>query len=340
MIRICTCLLACLFTLTVPAVVAAGETVMPDLLDITDWEVPWGGRPRDPYVTPEGRVWFCGQGGNYLARLDPATGRFSRYDAPLSAYPHNLIVDDKGFVWYAGNRDAHIGRLDPATGNILKYPTPKPVTDPHTLVFNRQGNIWFTAQNSNAIGFLDTASGHIRVVMLKTPHSRPYGIKIDARNRPWVTLFGTNRLATVDPQTFELEEIKLPVESMRPRRLEIDADGAIWYVDFAGGLLGRYDPRSGDSRYWPMPGGKNSRPYGTALDDKGVLWIAETGDYPNRLVGFDTGRRKFIGASRVASGGSIRHMYYDGKADVFWFGVDSGFIARGRRRADQAGQSG
>ena len=330
--RIFHCLLACVLALTVSSQLAAAEAELPDLLEITDWRVPWGGRPRDPYVAPDGGVWFCGQGGNYLARLAPATGRFTRYDAPLSAYPHNLIVDAGGFVWYAGNRDAHIGRLDPATGNITRYPTPPPVTDPHTLVFNQQGNIWFTAQNSNAIGLLDTATGNIRVVILETPQSRPYGIKIDPRNRPWVALLGTNRLATIDPQSFELSEIELPVESMRARRLEIGPDGVIWYVDYASGYLGRYDPNTQDSRYWLMPGGKNSRPYGTALDNNGLLWIAETGEYPNRLIGFDTERQEFISASGVASGGAIRHMYYDGKADAFWFGVDTGFIARGRRR--------
>jgi virginiamycin B lyase len=332
MLRTCHCLLAWALALGASSLATAAQPDLPDLLDITEWEVPWGGRPRDPYVSPDGGVWFCGQGGNYLARFDPASGKFNRYDAPLSAYPHNLIVDARGFVWYAGNRDAHIGRLNPATGKITQYPTPKPVIDPHTLVFNQAGNIWFTAQKSNAIGLLDTASGRIRVVMLETPQSRPYGIKTDSHNRPWVALLGTNRLATVDPQNFALDEIELPVASMRPRRLEIDRDDAIWYVDYASGYLGRYDPGTRNNRYWRMPGGKHSRPYGTALDDSGILWIAETGDYPNRLIGFDTARQEFISASPVASGGSIRHMYSDDQADAIWFGVDSGFIARARRR--------
>jgi virginiamycin B lyase len=69
-----------------------------------------------------------------------------------------------------------------------------------------------------------------------------------------------------------------------------------------------------------------------SLVASGILWIAETGPYPNRLIGFDTGRQLFVSASEVPSGGAIRHMYYDGDADDFWFGVDSGYIARGRHR--------
>ena len=28
-------------------------------------------RPRDPYVAPDGRIWFVGQAGNYVAYLEP-----------------------------------------------------------------------------------------------------------------------------------------------------------------------------------------------------------------------------------------------------------------------------
>ena len=64
----------------------------------------------------------------------------------------------------------------------------------------------------------------------------------------------------------------------------------------------------------------------------GKVAVFQQGAGSNRLIGFDTGRQAFVSASEVPSGGVIRHMYYDGDADVFWFGVDSGYLARGRRR--------
>jgi virginiamycin B lyase len=168
-------------------------------------------------------------------------------------------------------------------------------------------------------------------VEVTTPRARPYGIKVDVANRPWIALLGTNRLATVDPETMVLTEIELPDAGARPRRLEIDRKGAVWYVDYAGGMLGRYTPADGAFRQWPLPSGPDSRPYGTALDDRGVLWIAETGRLPNRLVGFDTAQQIFVSASPVSSGGSVRHMYFDNETKAVWFGVDSGFIVRARR---------
>ena len=49
-------------------------------LEVKEWPVPWEGtRPRDPYVAPGGKVWFCGQQGNYLAYFDPGfIGRLRR----------------------------------------------------------------------------------------------------------------------------------------------------------------------------------------------------------------------------------------------------------------------
>ena len=84
-------------------------TAVAEDIEITEWVVPWEDtRPRDPYVDGQGRVWFVGQRGNYLAYLDPATGDFRRYELEPGTGPHNLIVDEDGFVWYAGKpRDAH-----------------------------------------------------------------------------------------------------------------------------------------------------------------------------------------------------------------------------------------
>jgi virginiamycin B lyase len=91
-----------------------------------------------------------GQEGNYVARLEPTTGKFTRFEIDPGTNPHHLIVDAKGRVWYAGNRNGMIGRLDGESGAITRYPMPDPaVRDPHTLVFDRtQEHIWFSAQQS------------------------------------------------------------------------------------------------------------------------------------------------------------------------------------------------
>ncbi|MBY5920738.1 lyase [Ferrimonas balearica] len=303
---------------------------LPNMLNITEWPVEWGGRPRDPYVAPDGEVWFCGQSGNYLARFDPQAETFTKVSIDEGTHPHNLIVAGDGTVWYAGNKNALIGALNPKTGKVTRHPMPKGVTDPHTLVFHPDGHIWFTAQRSNAIGRLNPETGEIKLARIAGADTRPYGIKVAPDGVVVAVLFGTNKLALVQPDTLAIMEITLPSPHSRPRRLEITPDGDIWYADYSGGTLGHYNRESGKFTDYPLPAGPQSQPYGTALDGEGVVWVAQTGVQPNRIVGFDTQSRRFVSESVVPSGGTVRHMMYDEKTGAFWFGVDSGFLARGK----------
>ena len=313
------------------ALAAAAPVAAQQPPTLQEWTVPWDRtRPRDPYLDRQGRVWFVGQQGDYVGVLDPGTGEFRRYELAPGSGPHNLIADSAGFVWYAGNTAAHIGRLDPRNGSITRYPMPDPAArDPHTLVFDGRGDIWFTVQGGNFIGKLTVATGEVRLVRVPTPRARPYGIGCDPSGRPWVVLSGTNKIATVDPATFELTEYPLPRAAARPRRLAITSDGAIWYSDYAGGMVGRFDPRTQRVDEWPLPGGPTSRPYAMAVDDQDRIWVVETGTQPNRFLGFDTRARRFLPGSDVPSGGgTVRHMVFDPRGQVIWFGSDANTIGR------------
>lgn len=302
-----------------------------EILDIKEWQVPYdNSRPRDPYVAPDGKVWFCGQLGAYIAVLDPVSGEFKKYDMKDKVRPHNLIIDDQGIVWYAGNTHGYIGRLDPATGKIKKYRMPNDdARDPHTLVFDSQGDIWFTVQQGNYVGKLFVKTGEIKLVAVPTPSSGPYGIWMDSNDRPWIALFWTNKLATLDPVTFAIKEIELPRNKTLPRRLAVTSDNTVWYVDYQGGYLGQYNPATTEIQEWLMPGKNRSRPYGMIVDEHDRIWFVETGLSPNRLVGFDTSRKSFFSQTEIPSGGgSIRHMYYHPASKAIWFGADTNTIGR------------
>lgn len=312
---------------TVPAA-ATAQTV-----DLKEWTVPWPDtRPRDPYVDGQGRVWFVGQQGNYIAYLEPKSGEFKRFTIEDGTHPHNLVVDQGGIVWYAGNRNARIGRLDPANGTIKTFPMPDSAArDPHTLIFDGRGNLWFTVQGGNHVGRLQPATGKIDLIKVSTPRARPYGIAIDSKGRPWVNLFGTNKLASIDPATLALREIALPRPEARSRRIAVTPDDAVWYVDYVGGLLGRYDPASGKFEEWALPSGEQSRPYAMALDDKNRIWLVETGVQPNNFVGFDPQTKTFLAQAPIGSGGgAVRHMYFHPATREVWFGTDTGTIGRAR----------
>ncbi len=307
------------------------QLALTDTLVITEWEVPWErSRPRDPIVDADGKEWFVGQRGNYIAVLDPGTGEFRRYEIPEGTLPHNILVGPGGYLWYAGNGDAHIGRLDPRTGEIERFDMPDSAArDPHTLQFASDGTLWFTVQGGNMIGRLEPETGNVALVKSPIQRSRPYGIVVDDSSRPWIVLFGTNHVATVDPKSMALKLHPLPWEDARPRRLQLTSDGMIWYVDYARGTLGQLDPNSGNVSEWQTPGGSDSRPYAMAIDDHERLWFVETGLDPNRFVGFDPASGEFFNVTAIPSGaGSVRHMVFYAPTRTVWFGTDANTIGR------------
>jgi virginiamycin B lyase len=316
----------------------SAATSAQESIEILEWDVPWESTvPRDPYVGPDGKVWFVGQRGHYLAYLDRVTGEFTKFDLDEGTGPHNLIVDEDGMVFYAGNRVNHIGRLDPMSGEIHKFMMPdESARDPHTLVWNEDGDIWFTVQNGNFVGKLWKETGEVRLVAMpetqgRRPTSRPYGIKLDSSDQPWIVLFNTNMLATIDTGTFEVSTYDLPDERSRPRRMVIDSKDNVWWVDYALGRLGRFVPDTEEITEWDLPSGERSRPYAMEIAPDDRIWLVETGVQPNRFVGFDPDTEEFFSQTVVGSGGStIRHMFYEAETNSIWFGADTNTVGQAK----------
>ena len=326
------------FVVAAPALLSAqapqpGASSSARQFDPKEWEVPFANsRPRDPYADAQGRVWFVGQTGNYIAYLDQKSGEFKRYEIDPGTNPHNLVVE-KGMVWFTGNRNNRLVRLDPKTGKLTTYMIPDPaVRDPHTMVFDsKSGVAWFTAQQAGAVGRFDPSTGQFR--LWKTgAQTRPYGIVVDSKGRPWFDLFGTNKIATIDPKTLQLTEYTIPDAGARPRRIAVTSDDQVYWGDYARGVVGHLDPRSGKMEEWPLPAGRASLPYAMTSDDRDVVWLAQNGrpNVPATLVAFDPRAKKFVAEVPVGRPGpnTIRHMTFDRATRQIWFGTDQGAIGR------------
>jgi len=320
--------------LTVPALLAAQSARQQSAAPQSEpktWTTPFDekARPRDAFADAQGRVWFVGQEGNYVAHFEPDKGTFKKFEIEPGTNPHNLVVDKAGTVWFTGNRNGRIVKMDPNTGKLTNFMMPDPnVKDPHTMIFDDHGNAWFTAQNSNVIGKLTVATGQIRLWPTGA-RTRPYGIVLDSKGRPYFDLFGTNKIGTVDPATGTLKEFTLP-DSALPRRIGITNDTTIWYGDYRRGYLGRLNPKTGEVKEWLMPGGHASLPYGMATDDRGRVWVAETGSQPNKLHVFDPKRNAWTETITIAADApnTIRHMQFDKKTREIWFAADANMVAR------------
>ena len=143
-----------------------------------EWPVATTGAfPHDPLATGDGMIWYAGQRGSLLGRIDPVSGAIREFATPTAnSGPHGLTADVAGNIWFTANYAGYIGKLDPKTGSVTEYSMPDTAArDPHTPVFDQRGVLWFTVQAANRIGRLTPATGEIRLAAVPTPRALPYG---------------------------------------------------------------------------------------------------------------------------------------------------------------------
>lgn len=297
---------------------------------IKEWPVPWPGtHPSDAGMAKPDAVWFVGATGHYLATLNPQTGAFRRIDLIDEPGPRSVIVAANGIVWFSGTVGGYIGKYDSVTRRISHIEMPNGAAgDPTQLMFEQgERNIWFTVPMGNIVGRLRIDSAVVDLLGVSGREVRPEGIASAADGTPWFALAGTNRLAKVDPVKFSMTQFPLPRAEARPRRLAFTTDGRLWYTDFAGGYLGALTPATKETKEWPFPGGKGSRPYAMAVDSLDRVWAVETGTQPSKLVGFDPKTERFISTTAVPSGGgSISGLRYDRASGQLWFATEKDTI--------------
>ena len=286
-------------------------TLIPGPVSVTfkEWTVPTlGQRSRDPLQMPDGTIWWTGQYGSLIGRLNPTTGEMKEFELPPEVKPHSIIADRAGNIWYTGNANATVGKLNPATGGITVFKMPDPnARDPHTPMFDRQERLWFTLQNSNMVGRLTPSTGEIKLITLPTTDAKPYGIKLSSQGTLWVCYNGSNKLASIDPETMAVREYPLPNQATRVRRLALTSDDMVWYLDFARGFIGRLNPKTGETREWASPSGPRSAPYAIAVVND-VIWYNESNQRPDALVRFDPKTEKFQSWAIPSGVGLVRHM--------------------------------
>jgi len=299
-----------------PPNVKRAAKLVPGPLEVTfkEWVMPTlGQRSRDPIQAADGAIWWAGQFGNLIGRLDPTTGEMKEWQLPPNSFPHTVELDAKGTPWFTGNKNGSVGKLDPATGKITVYKMPDPnAKDPHTLIFDHKGIAFFTLQNSNMVGRLNPETGLIKLITSPVPNSKPYGIKVAADGSIWWACNGAPCIFRMDPDTMALKEFKLPLAGTTVRRLDIAEDGIVWYVNSGKGRIGRLDPRSGNITEWDSPSGPKSHPYAIVVMN-GAVWYNESGVRPDALVRFDIKTETFQSWA-IPSGAIFSGIWRHGRA--------------------------
>lgn len=188
----------------------------------------------------------------------------------VTSWMHDIAVEPKtGIVWVGDyGKPNELIRIDPRTGEQKVYPVPLPGAGIHTLNFDRDGALWITLQLAHKVVRFDTKTGKWQIYGGFTPDARNHSFPLDSSGY-----------------------------------VKKDAAGGIYISQWgASNEIARLDPQTGEVKEIQLPGPKTDKPYGIAIDSKGVVWFAKYSD--NKIGYYDpaTGKMKEWELARPHSG--------------------------------------
>ncbi len=235
--------------------------------------------------------WIAAQKfGSKPAAFDPfaktanvaTTTRLSEYEVgDVTSWAHDMAVDPRSGIAWVGDyvRDELIA-VNPRTGEQKAYPAPVKGTGMHTLNFDRDGFLWITFQLADKVARFDTAKGEWRIYEGLAKGTLVHSFALDSEGF-----------------------------------VKRNAEGRITLSQFGGNRISLLDPTSGDLKEVALPGAASGRPYGIAVDSRGVIWYTK---YSENMLGFvdpATGQGKEWAMPRPDSGPHRMHIDND---DNLW----------------------
>jgi virginiamycin B lyase len=133
--------------------------VDPESGKVEAWKAPKGTGPYGIATTPAGDVWYASLAGDYIARIDPATGAASVVDAPRPGVgPRRIWSDSKGVLWVSFWHAGELARYDPAARVWKTYALPKSKSGCYSVYVDDRDKVWVTDFVANAILRFDPAT--------------------------------------------------------------------------------------------------------------------------------------------------------------------------------------
>jgi DNA-binding beta-propeller fold protein YncE len=143
------------------------------------------------------------------------------------------------------------------------------------VAIDGRGDAWVGAYLDGEVIRLDGRTGRILKKVKLVPDAAPYGLAIDPDGNPWVaSRDGSAAVLRIDPTLGEVDFYltKQDTGGLLPYGIAVDADGDLWFGTYGGRIL-HVDAASGDATAYSV--GSTTR--GVAVDEAGVLWVADSG---------------------------------------------------------------
>lgn len=123
------------------------------------WRAPRGTGPYGITTTPSGDVWFASLAGDYIGKIDTASGEVMVVDPPKSrSGPRRVWSDSKGMIWASLWHTGEVARYDPQARNWKTWTLPKSGSGTYSVYVDGRDKVWLTDFIANAIVRFDPAT--------------------------------------------------------------------------------------------------------------------------------------------------------------------------------------
>jgi streptogramin lyase len=262
---------------------------------ITTYDLPDQAAPHDTLLDKAGNVWFSDFQHHFISKLDPVTGKVTRYPVPISkpGFPTGglmITMDKDGNIWEAMMGQAQIAKLDPKTEKVTIYLSPEwdradtRFTMIDALHSNVDGKLWTKTNggpdpgHANKLYQFDLATEKFKEILPPAGKQdiAAYGLISDLDNN----VYGLDNnpdqrhIWRTDAKTGETTYIELPLGVGGGRRGHIDSQNRLWFSQFHANRYSVYDPKTGKVTAWDVPV-PYAGAYDVQYDDVAYAWGAD-----------------------------------------------------------------
>lgn len=263
---------------------------------VTEYKLPRPDmQPHDVALDKDGFPWYGDFGQQYIARLDPGTGKVTEYPVPTPRPEAVKGVLDLEFgknndLWLGLLSQAAVAKFDLRTESFQVWPAPADQLADETLQISM-----IAPKNADVDGqvWMDVVSTRVfhgvQRLNISTGKFEPFDIFGDSAAH-----YGTTGIGEGDgPPRFGRDIWALNKPASNLYDLATDSHNNAYFTDFvdtAQSRIGRVDAKTGKCQWFYMPT-SYARPRRVTMNSRDQLWIAEFRG--NRLARFDTTNYQF-----------------------------------------------
>ena len=124
------------------------------------YDAPRGWGPYGMTGTPNGDIYFASLAGNYVARIDTATGRAQVIEPPTKGQGARRVWSDSaGRIWVSEWNSGRVSVYDPKTSGWQNWKLPGDSPRAYAVYVDEMDVVWLTDFASNAIVRFDPKTG-------------------------------------------------------------------------------------------------------------------------------------------------------------------------------------